>query len=100
MTPPSPERIPTFVVDDHDELGIRVATRIAALVRERAASGRPVVLGLATGSTPVGRTIAAACGELLRPVTLELGGKSSALVLPDADLDAMSRVLVRSRYLD
>ncbi|MFF5022089.1 aldehyde dehydrogenase family protein [Micrococcus luteus] len=49
-----------------------------------------------TGSTPVGRTIAAACGELLRPVTLELGGKSSAVVLPDADLDAMSAVLVRS----
>lgn len=49
-----------------------------------------------TGSTPVGRRIAAACGELLRPVTLELGGKSSALVLPDADLDAMSSVLVRS----
>jgi len=49
-----------------------------------------------TGSTPVGRKIAAACGELLRPVTLELGGKSSAIVLPDADLDAMSSVLVRS----
>lgn len=49
-----------------------------------------------TGSTPVGRKIAAACGELLRPVTLELGGKSSAIVLPDADLDAMSRVLIRS----
>jgi aldehyde dehydrogenase (NAD+) len=49
-----------------------------------------------TGSTPVGRRIAAACGELLRPVTLELGGKSSAIVLPDADLDAMSQVLVRS----
>ncbi|MCW2133162.1 aldehyde dehydrogenase family protein [Arthrobacter sp. VKM Ac-2550] len=49
-----------------------------------------------TGSTPVGRKIAAACGELLRPVTLELGGKSSAIVLPDADLDAMSNGLVRS----
>ncbi|MCG2621148.1 aldehyde dehydrogenase family protein [Arthrobacter sp. I2-34] len=49
-----------------------------------------------TGSTPVGRKIASACGELLRPVTLELGGKSSAIVLPDADLDAMSHVLVRS----
>jgi aldehyde dehydrogenase (NAD+) len=49
-----------------------------------------------TGSTPVGRSIAAACGELLRPVTLELGGKSSALVLPDADLDAMSAVLIRT----
>lgn len=49
-----------------------------------------------TGSTPVGRRIAAACGELLRPVTLELGGKSSALVLPDADLDQMAGVLLRS----
>ncbi|MCO4275148.1 aldehyde dehydrogenase family protein [Pseudarthrobacter sp. HLT3-5] len=49
-----------------------------------------------TGSTPVGRKIAAACGELLRPVTLELGGKSSAIVLPDADLDAMSGVLIKS----
>ncbi|WP_231443965.1 aldehyde dehydrogenase family protein [Brevibacterium zhoupengii] len=49
-----------------------------------------------TGSTPVGRRIASACGELLRPVTLELGGKSSAIVLPDADLAAMSKVLIRS----
>lgn len=49
-----------------------------------------------TGSTPVGRRIGAACGELLRPVTLELGGKSSAIVLPDVDLDQMSSVLIRS----
>ncbi|WP_436698582.1 aldehyde dehydrogenase family protein [Nocardioides sp. BYT-33-1] len=49
-----------------------------------------------TGSTPVGRRIGATCGELLKPVTLELGGKSSAIVLEDADLDAMARVLVRS----
>lgn len=49
-----------------------------------------------TGSTPVGRQIAAACGELLRPVTLELGGKSSAIILPDADLEQVSRVLIRS----
>ena len=49
-----------------------------------------------TGSTPVGRRIAAACGELLRPVTLELGGKSSAIVLPDADLDQLSSALIRT----
>jgi aldehyde dehydrogenase (NAD+) len=49
-----------------------------------------------TGSTPVGRRIAAACGELLRPVTLELGGKSAAIVLPDADVARMSDVLIRS----
>ncbi|MEA2167542.1 MAG: hypothetical protein QOF76_842 [Solirubrobacteraceae bacterium] len=39
-----------------------------------------------TGSTAAGRKIAARCGELLRPVTLELGGKSAAIVLDDADL--------------
>ncbi len=49
-----------------------------------------------TGSTDVGRTIARHCGELLRPVTLELGGKSSALVLPDVDLSVLRSRLIRS----
>jgi aldehyde dehydrogenase (NAD+) len=40
-----------------------------------------------TGSTAAGRRVAEACGRLLRPVTLELGGKSAAIVLDDADLD-------------
>ena len=48
------ERIRTLVVDDHDDLGRLVAGRIAALIRERPAGDGPVVLGLATGSTPVG----------------------------------------------
>ena len=39
-----------------------------------------------TGSSAAGRWIAEACGRLLRPVTLELGGKSAAIVLDDADL--------------
>jgi aldehyde dehydrogenase (NAD+) len=39
-----------------------------------------------TGSTAAGRTIAETCGRLLRPVTLELGGKSAAIVRDDADL--------------
>jgi aldehyde dehydrogenase (NAD+) len=57
----------------------------------------PLVAKVAfTGSTPVGRKIAAACGELLRPVTLELGGKSSALVLPDADMEVIGSRLIRS----
>jgi aldehyde dehydrogenase (NAD+) len=41
-----------------------------------------------TGSTAAGRQIAEACGRLFRPVTLELGGKSAAIVLEDANLDA------------
>lgn len=40
-----------------------------------------------TGSTSAGREIAERCGRLLRPVTLELGGKSAAIVLDDAELD-------------
>jgi glucosamine-6-phosphate deaminase len=50
----STERIRTVIVPDHDELGRVVAGRIAALVRAKATAGKPAVLGLATGSTPVG----------------------------------------------
>ncbi|GAA2300143.1 aldehyde dehydrogenase [Actinomadura luteofluorescens] len=41
-----------------------------------------------TGSTAAGRRIGAVCGEQLKRVTLELGGKSAAIVLDDADLAA------------
>ncbi|OUS93808.1 aldehyde dehydrogenase [Rhodococcus sp. NCIMB 12038] len=40
-----------------------------------------------TGSTAAGRSIGETCGRLLRPVTLELGGKSAAIILDDASLD-------------
>ena len=40
-----------------------------------------------TGSTAAGRKIASVCGEQLKRVSLELGGKSAAIVLDDADLD-------------
>jgi acyl-CoA reductase-like NAD-dependent aldehyde dehydrogenase len=41
-----------------------------------------------TGSTQVGREIGAQAGRDLKRVTLELGGKSPNVILPDADLDA------------
>jgi len=47
-----------------------------------------------TGSTAAGRKIAAACGDLLRPVTLELGGKSAAIVLDDADVAQVAETLM------
>ncbi|WP_432189730.1 aldehyde dehydrogenase [Streptomyces sp. Tue6028] len=40
-----------------------------------------------TGSTRAGRRIASIGGEQLKRVSLELGGKSAAVILPDADLD-------------
>jgi len=43
-----------------------------------------------TGSTAVGREIAAACGASLKKASLELGGKSAAVVLDDADPAAVA----------
>jgi len=40
-----------------------------------------------TGSAAVGREIAAACGQDLKRVSLELGGKNAQIVMEDADLD-------------
>ncbi|HEX3786493.1 MAG TPA: aldehyde dehydrogenase [Pseudonocardiaceae bacterium] len=40
-----------------------------------------------TGSTTIGRRIAESCARLIRPVTLELGGRSAAIILDDANLD-------------
>lgn len=42
-----------------------------------------------TGSTAAGRSIATVCAGLLRPVTLELGGKSAAILLDDVDMNTI-----------
>jgi len=54
----------------------------------RRLSAHPDVRKIAfTGSTAVGRLIAAQASENIKKVTLELGGKGPNIVLPDADLD-------------
>lgn len=52
-----------------------------ALVRHR-----DVRLVSFTGSTAVGREIAAVCGQNLKRVSLEMGGKNAQIVMEDADL--------------
>lgn len=47
-----------------------------------------------TGSVASGRKVAAACGERLIPVTLELGGKAPAIICADADIERAARALV------
>ncbi|HWJ70744.1 MAG TPA: aldehyde dehydrogenase family protein [Sphingobium sp.] len=44
-----------------------------------------------TGSTATGSEIAATCARQIKRVTVELGGKSPVIVMPDADLDAAAR---------
>jgi aldehyde dehydrogenase (NAD+) len=46
-----------------------------------------------TGSTPVGKHIAAVCAERMARCSLELGGKSAAIVLEDADFDLVINTL-------
>ena len=46
-----------------------------------------------TGSTAAGRRIASICGERIARCTLELGGKSAAVILDDMDLEAAARTL-------
>lgn len=53
-----------------------------------------------TGSTRTGRAIGELCGRLLRPVTLELGGKSAAIVLDDAHLPTVAQGLATSSLLN
>ena len=47
------ERLRTVIVEGNGEIARLVAERIATLVRERRAQGKRLVLGLATGSTPI-----------------------------------------------
>src|SRR5687768_13254317 len=46
--------LPTYVFENARELATHVATIIAGVIRERNALGQQAVLGLPTGSTPVG----------------------------------------------
>jgi len=47
-----------------------------------------------TGSTAAGRAIMADCAQRIARVTLELGGKSAAIVLDDADVEAVLRTVI------
>ena len=48
------ERIRVVVAETHDEIARRIAARMAEILRARRQEGKPAVLGLATGSTPIG----------------------------------------------
>ena len=53
-----------------------------------------------TGSTAAGRKIGAICGEQLKRCTLELGGKSAAVILDDADLATAIPELLSSTMMN
>lgn len=53
-----------------------------------------------TGGTATGREVMRAAAERLTPLTLELGGKCPAIVLPGADLDAAARAILAGKTVN
>ncbi len=53
-----------------------------------------------TGSTRVGRAVMQAAADNLTPVTLELGGKSPVLILPDYPLDKAARTIAMGKFFN
>ena len=66
----------------------------------RAFSALPFHHLLFTGATAVGREVMRAAAENLTPVTLELGGKSPAIVAPDANLERAAADIVYGKLLN
>ena len=53
-----------------------------------------------TGSTRAGKRVAALAAESVKRVTLELGGKSASIVLPDADMEAAVKGTLAACFLN
>ena len=51
-----------------------------------------------TGSTPVGKRLAALAGQHMKRITMELGGHAPAIVFGDADVDAAIKQLAGSKF--
>jgi len=58
-----------------------------SVVGQRFVDHRDVAKVVFTGSTDVGRKVMAGCAQSIKPVTLELGGKSANVVFADADIE-------------
>ncbi|HEX8665571.1 MAG TPA: NAD-dependent succinate-semialdehyde dehydrogenase [Beijerinckiaceae bacterium] len=51
-----------------------------------------------TGSTPVGKQLAALAGQHMKRVTMELGGHAPAIVFRDADIGKATKLLAAAKY--
>ncbi|HEX2701251.1 MAG TPA: aldehyde dehydrogenase family protein [Acidimicrobiales bacterium] len=79
---------------------LNVVTGAGPVVGEHLARSPGVAMVSFTGSTEVGRLVAAAAATTVKRVALELGGKSANLILDDADLPSAVRATVTSAFLN
>jgi coniferyl-aldehyde dehydrogenase len=91
FTPHTSALVKQIIEETFDPSLVSVVTGEAEVAVEF--SKKPFDHMLFTGSTSVGRHVMHAAADNLMPVTLELGGKSPAIVAPDAPMDdAVDRI--------
>ncbi|EUJ39227.1 aldehyde dehydrogenase [Brochothrix campestris] len=88
-----------------DEVGLpkgvfNLVTGGGATVGNRLASHPDVGMVSITGSVSAGQKVMEAAAENITKVSLELGGKAPAIVMPDADLDLAAKAIVDSRVIN
>jgi coniferyl-aldehyde dehydrogenase len=98
LTPQTAALMVTMVAEFFAPEEMHVITGDAELARAFAAL--PFDHLFFTGSTAVGRAVAQAAAKNLTPVTLELGGKSPALIDPSADLALSAKRLAYGKLLN
>jgi coniferyl-aldehyde dehydrogenase len=98
LTPRFAALLQRLVAERFEEAQVAVATGDAAVAEGFAAL--PFDHLLFTGSTAIGRKVMAAAAQNLTPVTLELGGKSPAIVCPDYPLEKAARSIAFGKFLN
>ncbi len=98
FTPATSDRLQKLIAAAFPADQVTVVTGDAQVGREFAS--RPFDHLLFTGSTAVGREVMRTAAENLTPVTLELGGKSPAIVAPDADIGSAAADIAFGRLLN
>ena len=71
------------------------ADQVASVVADDRVKGAAL-----TGSEPAGASLAAACGRVIKPTVLELGGSDPCIILPSADLEAAADTALTGRMMN
>ncbi len=98
-TPASPAELIRCFVDAGVPAGVvNLVYGVPAQISEYLIS-HPVIRKMSfTGSTPVGKSLAALAGQHMKRATMELGGHAPVIVTEDADIDEAIAVMAGSKY--